>query len=97
LLLPAARRLEPFDLELARRAYLTAWGAAVAAGPLTGAGIFLLTTDGRAAATPILQRAAKAVAEMPVEDVLRWGVLAPTASTAIRDSDGASAILERQA
>ena len=28
LLLQAARRLEPFDLELARRAYLTAWGAA---------------------------------------------------------------------
>jgi len=34
LLLRAARRLEPFDLELARETYLTAWGAAsVAAGP----------------------------------------------------------------
>jgi DNA-binding CsgD family transcriptional regulator len=125
LLLQAARRLESFDLELARRAYLTAWGAAITAGPLAGAGVFLeichairalpppsatphpldllidglalLTTDGRAAATPILQRAAKAVAEMAVEDVLRWGVRAPTASTAIWDSDGTSAILERQA
>jgi DNA-binding CsgD family transcriptional regulator len=125
LLLQAARRLERFDLGLARKAYLTAWGAAVAAGPLAGAGVLLeicravralpppsatphpldllldglalLTTDGRAAATPILQRAAKAVAEMPVEDVLRWGVLAATASTAIWDSDGSSAIFERQA
>jgi DNA-binding CsgD family transcriptional regulator len=56
----------------------------------------LLTTDGRAAATPALQRAAKAVAHMPVEDVLRWGWLAGTASTATWDSDGASAIFARQ-
>jgi DNA-binding CsgD family transcriptional regulator len=56
-----------------------------------------LTTDGRAAATPTLQRAAKAVAHMPVEDVLRWGWLAGTASTAAWDSDGASAIFARQA
>jgi len=86
LLSQAARRLEPFDLVLARRAYLTAWGAAVTAGHLGGAGILaeicravralpptpgaphpldllidglaLLTTDGRAAAIPTLQRAA---------------------------------------
>ena len=32
LLLKAARRLEPFDLELARETYLTAWGAAGMAG-----------------------------------------------------------------
>jgi DNA-binding CsgD family transcriptional regulator len=57
----------------------------------------LLTTDGRAAATPALQRAAKVVAHMPVEDVLRWGWLAGTASTATWDSEGASAIFERQA
>ena len=90
LLLQAARRLEPFDLELARRAYLTAWGAAITAESSRGSGrpprdlprrpgaptrcpaaphpldlllegLALLTTDGRAAATPILQRAAKAV------------------------------------
>jgi hypothetical protein len=52
-------------------------------------GLALLTTDGRAAATPALQRAAKAVAHMPVEDVLRWGWLAGTASTATWDCDGA--------
>src|SRR4029077_4013312 len=42
LLLQAARRLEPFDLDLARKAYLTAWGAAVTAGHLAdGAAAFL--------------------------------------------------------
>jgi DNA-binding CsgD family transcriptional regulator len=124
LLLRAARRLEPFDRDLARRAYLTAWGAAVAAGHLGGAeplleicravrelpappaaphpldlvldGLALLTTDGRAAAAPVLQCAARAVAEMPVEDVLRWGWLAPGASAAMWDPDGSRAIFERQ-
>jgi hypothetical protein len=102
LLLKAARQLEPFDLELARETYLTAWGAAVIAGHLAGGGVLpeisravralpppagdpsplsllldglaLLTTDGHAAATPTLQRAAKALADMPVDDVLRWGL-----------------------
>jgi hypothetical protein len=100
LLLKAARRLEPFDLELARETYLTAWRAAGMAGHLAGAGVLmeicraaqalppppgeprplhvlldglaLLGTDGRAAATATLQRAAKALADIPVEDVLRW-------------------------
>ncbi len=36
LLLEAARRLEPFDLDLARETYLTAWGAAIFAGPAGG-------------------------------------------------------------
>jgi DNA-binding CsgD family transcriptional regulator len=125
LLLQAARQLEPFDLDLARKAYLTAWGAAVTAEHLGGAavlleicravralpplpaaphpldlmldGLALLTTDGRAAATPILQRAAKAVMQLPVEDVLRWGWLAPAASSATWDCDGALAINERKA
>jgi DNA-binding CsgD family transcriptional regulator len=126
LLLQAARLLEPFDLDLARRAYLTAWGAAITSGHLgRGAGVLveichairalpppagtphpldllleglaLLTTDGRTAATPILQRAAKAVVQMPVEDVLRWGLQAANASTPIWDSEGCHAILERQA
>jgi DNA-binding CsgD family transcriptional regulator len=125
LLLQAARQLEPFDLDLARQAYLTAYGAAMNAAHLGRAGVFLeiclsvealppppgaprpmdllldglarLTTDGRAAATPILQRAAKAVAQLPVEDVLRWGWLAAVASSATWDSDGSSAIYERQA
>jgi DNA-binding CsgD family transcriptional regulator/tetratricopeptide (TPR) repeat protein len=123
LLLRAAKRLEPFNLELAREAYLTAWGAAVIAGDLGEAGLLLeicrairalpppptaahplhlvldglalLTTDGRAVATPALQRAAKAVAEMPVEDVLRWGWLAGAPSAATWDSDGISALYER--
>ena len=125
LLLQAARRLERFDLVLARRAYLTAWGAAVIAGYLGEAGLLLeicravralpppqaaahpldlvldglalLTTDGRAVATPALQRAAKAVAEMPVEDVLRWGWLAGAPSAATWDPDGVSAVNVRQA
>ena len=54
-------------------------------------------TDGRIVATPILQRAATAVAQMPVEDVLRWGWMAPVASHATWDSDGSTAIFERQA
>jgi DNA-binding CsgD family transcriptional regulator len=37
LLLEAARQLEPFDLSLARRAYLTAWSAAIVAHHLGGA------------------------------------------------------------
>ena len=125
LLLRAARQLEPFDVELARRAYLTAWGAAVTANQFGGAGVFLeicravralpplpadphpldlvldglvlLTTDGRAVATPALQRAAKAVAHMPVEDVLRWAgwpgppALPPgTASAPARSTNGRS-------
>ena len=41
LLLKAARRLEPFDLELARETYLTAWGAATIAGHLGGRDVLL--------------------------------------------------------
>jgi hypothetical protein len=98
LLLQAARLLEPFDLQLARQAYLTAWGAALSAGYLGGAGVMIaicrairalppppdpadplhlvldglaqLTIDGHAAATPTLQRAAKAVMQLSVDDVL---------------------------
>jgi DNA-binding CsgD family transcriptional regulator len=124
LLLRAAGRLEPFDLDLARKAYLAAWGAAVVAGHLEGAkplleicravrrlpplpaapqpldllldGLVLLTTDGRTAAAPLLRRAAERVVQMPVEDVLRWGWLAPGASFAIWDPDGTRATNERQ-
>jgi DNA-binding CsgD family transcriptional regulator len=125
LLLKAAQRLEPFDLELARRTYLTAWGAAfVATGYLEGSSVFLeirravqalprrpgapqpvdllldglaqLSTDGRAAATPTLQRAANALADISVEDVLSWGWMAPAASNAVWDNDGAHAISARQ-
>jgi DNA-binding CsgD family transcriptional regulator/tetratricopeptide (TPR) repeat protein len=60
-------------------------------------GLARMHTDGRTVAVPILKQAATAVAQMPVEDVLRWGWLAPIASHLTWDSDGASAIFERQA
>jgi DNA-binding CsgD family transcriptional regulator len=59
-------------------------------------GLALLSTDGRAAATPTLKRAAKAVADLPVEDVLRWGWVAPSASSAIWDFEGMLATYTRQ-
>jgi len=112
LLLKAARRLELFNLELARETCLNAWGAAVLAGaddlleicraaralpPPAGAprpldvlldGLALLITDGHAAATPTLQRAAKALADTTAEDVLRWGWMATGASAAVWDFEG---------
>ncbi|HKE97463.1 MAG TPA: AAA family ATPase [Actinomycetes bacterium] len=125
LLLKAARRLEPFDLELARETYLVAWAAAGFAGSLAerdvlleicravqallpppGApspldllldGQALLITDGHAAAAPTLQQAAKALTSIPIEDVLRWGWLAYSASAAAWDVHGMHAIAARQA
>jgi len=125
LLLQAARELEAFDVILARRAYLTAWGAAVSANHLGGAavlveicgavralpplpptphpldllieGFALLTTDGSAAATPILQRAAQAAIGLSVEDMLRWGWLTPGACSAAWDLEGSLALNERKA
>jgi DNA-binding CsgD family transcriptional regulator len=125
LLFQAGRELEAFDVALARRAYLTAWGAAVSANHLGGAdvlaqictavlalpplppnphpldllieGFALLTTDGRAAATPILQRAARSVMDLSVDDVLRWGWLAPGASSATWDLEGSLASNELKA
>ena len=119
LLFQAANELEAFDVTLARRAYLTAWGAAVSANHLGGAdvlakicsavfalpplppdphpldllieGFALLTTDGRAAATPILQRAARSVMDLSVDDMLRWGWLAPGASSATWNLEGSLA------
>jgi DNA-binding CsgD family transcriptional regulator len=123
LLLKAASRLEPFDLDLARDTYLIAWRAAIIAGhrqpdvlleicravrslpPSPGAprpldllldGLALLTTDGRAAATPALQRAAEALADLRVEDVLRWGSVAMAANAAVWDYDGLYGLSARQ-
>jgi DNA-binding CsgD family transcriptional regulator/tetratricopeptide (TPR) repeat protein len=124
LLLKAARRLESFDLDLARETYLTAWGAAglaedVAARDVLveicraaralpsppGAprprdlmldGFALLITEGHAAAAPTLQRAVRAVASTPVEDVLRWGWMNAGASAAVWDHKGWLASCERQ-
>jgi DNA-binding CsgD family transcriptional regulator len=124
LLLKAARRLEPFDLELARETYLTAWGAAglsedlaardvlreicravralpaLPGGPrprdLLLDGLALLIDEGHAVATPTLQRAALALADMPVEDVLRWGWAAAGARFAVWDDEGLLASCSRQ-
>ena len=59
-------------------------------------GLALLTTDGHAAATPTLQRAARALADIPVGDVLRWGWMATAASNAVWDNDATSVISARQ-
>jgi DNA-binding CsgD family transcriptional regulator len=123
LLLKAARKLERFDLELARETYLTAWGAAGVAAHLSAGGILLeiaraaralpashgrprpldllldgfalLTTEGHAAAIPSLQRAATALADIRVEDALRWGWTATGASTATWDYEGFCVIAAR--
>ena len=122
LLLKAARRLESFDLELARETYLIAWCAAVTAENLAGAdvhleicravralppppgpprpldllldGLALLGTDGRAAAIPTLQRAARAHTGIRAEDVLRWGLV--SAHAAVWDYEGMHAVSARQ-
>jgi DNA-binding CsgD family transcriptional regulator len=59
-------------------------------------GFALLITEGNAAATPTLQRAVRAVANMPVEDVLRWGWMAVGASAAVWDHEGWLASCTRQ-
>lgn len=59
-------------------------------------GLALLSTEGRAAATPTLQGAATALLDIPLEDVLRWGWMAMAASNAVWDNDGARAISARQ-
>jgi DNA-binding CsgD family transcriptional regulator len=59
-------------------------------------GLALLTTDGHAAAIPTLQRAARALADISVEDVLRWGWMATAASNAVWDNDGTIVISARQ-
>jgi DNA-binding CsgD family transcriptional regulator len=48
-------------------------------------GLALLTTEGRTAATPTLQHAAEALADLPGEDVLRLGALAQVPSSLVWD------------
>ena len=125
LLLKAARQLQPFDVELARETYLTAWAAAGFAGSLASRdvlldicraiqalpptpgdprpldllvdGLALLITGGHAAAAATLQRAAKVLTGIPIEDVLRWGWVAYSASAAVWDAKGMHTISARQA
>ena len=52
LLLRAAKKLEPLDVRLARDTYLDAWGAALFAGHLAGAGGGLLDVSRAAATAP---------------------------------------------
>ena len=59
-------------------------------------GLALLTTDGRAAATPTLQQAAESLLEISREDALRWGWMATAASNAVWDNEGMLAIAARK-
>jgi DNA-binding CsgD family transcriptional regulator len=54
-------------------------------------------THGRAVAIPILQHAVKDLAQLPDEDVLRWGWLGPMATNVSWDCDGNTKLYERQA
>ncbi len=122
LLLKAAARLEPLNPDLARETYLDAWGAAVFAGRLEGAGelvevcraaraapapaypprpadlllegFALASTDGRAAAAPVLRQAAAVFASerTPAEDRLRWAWLAGNTAVYLWDVDAYDAI-----
>ncbi len=126
LLLKAAKRLESLDPGLARETYLGAWGAALFAGRLAGAGdllevsraaralpplahprrgvgllldgFALLTTDGPAAAAPVLRQAASTFASSDplMAEGLRWGWIAYGAASTMWDEDGWRAILLRQ-
>jgi DNA-binding CsgD family transcriptional regulator len=59
-------------------------------------GFALLITEGHTAAAPTLQRAVRAVADIPVEDVLRWGWMAAGASAAVWDDEGLLVSCARQ-
>jgi DNA-binding CsgD family transcriptional regulator len=59
-------------------------------------GLALLITDGRAAAAPLLQRAAKAFTDIPVDDILKWGWLATAPSALMWDDYRTRAVYARQ-
>ena len=59
-------------------------------------GLALLITEGHAVAAPTLQRAVPALADIPVEDVLRWGWMAVGASSAVWDYESWHATATRQ-
>ena len=59
-------------------------------------GLALLITEGHAVAAPTLQRAVLALADLPVEDVLRWGWMAVGASSAVWDYESWHATATRQ-
>jgi DNA-binding CsgD family transcriptional regulator len=123
LLLKAARRFEPIDLNVARDTYLTAWGAALVASEAEGLsalmeicdavqslppskaprpldvlldGFVQLLTQGHGAAMPTFERAATALADMPVGDVRLWGWIATCAPAIQWDIEGMRAFAERE-
>ena len=59
-------------------------------------GLALLITDGHAAAATTLQQATKALAGIPIEDVLRWGWVAASAPLIVWDFEGLLAMSARQ-
>jgi len=59
-------------------------------------GLALLITGGHAAAATTLRRAAKALVNIPVEDVLRWGWMTPCASVFTWDFEGLHTLSARQ-
>jgi DNA-binding CsgD family transcriptional regulator len=58
-------------------------------------GLVLLSTEGRVAATPVLQRAAAELMTISTEDVRRWGWAAGAAASAVWDDEGILAISAR--
>jgi DNA-binding NarL/FixJ family response regulator len=58
-------------------------------------GLAVLSTEGLAAAAPTLQRAAKALPDMPDEDLLGWGIAATAATAAMWDQEGNLAVSSR--
>jgi DNA-binding CsgD family transcriptional regulator len=59
-------------------------------------GLTLLETDGRVAATPTLQRAAEALAGISLDEMLRWGWVAPGAAALVWDAEGELYLSKRQ-
>jgi DNA-binding CsgD family transcriptional regulator len=126
LLLSAARRLEPLDLELARQTYLDAFQASIFIGSFVAPGLMqeicraaraapippeprrpsdllldglaVAVTEGRGAAVPMLSRAARSFAEEEIgmEELLRWGSMAPVAPIMLWDAQRWHSIDARQ-
>jgi len=59
-------------------------------------GLAMLIAEGPIAAGATMQRAAEVLTSIPVDDVLRWGWMAPNAYTMTWDFDGLHAICVRQ-
>ena len=126
LLVVAAPALESFDMNLAREAYITAWGAAFTAAGVDGEagtlleicdavkglprsdggaraldllleGLARLTSEGHAAAAPLMKEAVPALLTISLEEVFHWGWVASGASNAIWDLAGFLELSERQA